>query len=369
MVKINTVQKAVKLFVPQTGAGRFVQKPELVSVFTEPSKIKYVHNVLEYKPRQITPQEVKSLFIDGKIEGGYLRDEMKRVKSKLLKSSFTDISNFKKWKHSVNLSKDLSESDLIEIADFMNMHNGRFMNVWKGYCPEDSIPNIEKLALFVRSIKRIDKLKFYKNLGENEWENCIDGIIRKPSEVVRALMEYKYDSSKINGAISYGTNSENIKHQIKVIEKFLDKQSLKHDMEVYRGEGNFGVFNSVGLDKDRNITLKDILEKFTKEIEGQKFSEKAADDFVDKSLLGQYIHQERFLSTAIAPEATEQYAKKIYWTIKVPKKTKASVIESYNVERESEAELLIQKGSQLLIKDAKYDFHNHRWNIWADLIQ
>ena len=186
---------------------------------------------------------------------------------------------------------------------------------------------------------------------------------------MRALMEYKLDSRKINNAISYGTNSREIKSQIKAIEKFLDKQSLKHDMEVYRGEGNFGVFNSVVLDKDKNITLKDVLEEFTKKIENQKFIEKAVDDFVDKSLLGQYIHQERFLSTAIAREATEQYAKKIYWTIKVPKKTKASVIESYNVERESEAELLIQKGSQLLIKDAKYDFDNKRWNIWADLMQ
>ena len=324
---------------------------------------------MEYKPRQITPQEVKSLFIDGKIDGGYLKDEMKRIKRKLLKSSFTDISNFKKWRHFVNLSKELSESDLKEIADFMNMHNGRFMNIWKGYCSEDSIPNIEKLALFVRSIKRIDKLNFYKNLGEKEWENCIDGIIRKPREVVRALMEYKYDSSKINGAISFGTSSEKIKHQIQAIEKYLDNQTLKHDMEVYRGEGRFDVFNSVVLDKEKNITLKDVLEKFTANIEEHKFNEKAVDDFVDKSLLGQYIHQERFLSTAIVPEATKQYAKKVYWTIKVPKKTKASIIESYNVERESEAELLIQKGLQLLIKDAKYDFDNHRWNIWADLKQ
>ena len=181
-------------------------------------------------------------------------------------------------------------TDLKEIADFMNMHNGRFMNIWKGYCSEDSIPNIEKLALFVRSIKRIDKLNFYKNLGEKEWENCIDGIIRKPREVVRALMEYKYDSSKINGAISFGTSSEKIKRQIQAIEKYLDNQTLKHDMEVYRGEGRFDVFNSVVLDKEKNITLKDILEKFTANIEEHKFNEKAVDDFVDKSLLGQYIH-------------------------------------------------------------------------------
>lgn len=82
-----------------------------------------------------------------------------------------------------------------------------------------------------------------------------------------------------------------------------------------------------------------------------------------------FVTQERFLSTAIEPEATEQYAKKVYWAIKIPKKAKASIIESYNVERESEAELLMQKGSQLLINDAKYDFDNHRWNIWADLVQ
>ena len=263
----------------------------------------------------------------------------------------------------------MSESDLIEIADFMNMHNGKFINVWKGYCSEDSIPNIEKLALFVRSIKRIDKLKFYKNLGENEWENCIDGIVRKPGEVVRALMEYKLDSRKINNAISYGTNSEEIKSQIKAIEKFLDKQSLKHDMEVYRGEGNFGVFNSVVLDKDRNITLKDLLEEFTKEIEAGKCNEKSIKDFAYNYMLPNIVTQSRFMSTAIEPGAIEQYAKKVYWIIKVPKKTKASLIESYNVERESEAELLIQKGSQLLIKDAKYDFDNKRWNIWADLKQ
>jgi len=74
------------------------------------------------------------------------------------------------------------------------------------------------------------------------------------------------------------------------IEKYLDNQTLKHDMEVYRGEGRFDVFNSVVLDKEKNITLKDILEKFTANIEEHKFNEKAVDDFVDKSLLGQYIH-------------------------------------------------------------------------------
>ena len=369
-MKVNTVKKAIDVFVPKTSAQRFIEKPEVVSIFQEDlGKIKYVHNVLEYKPRQTTPDEVKSLFIDGKLGDNYLKDEMKRIKWKLLKSSFSDISNFKKWRHSVSLSKKLTESDLVDIADFMNMHNGKFINIWRGTTAGDNIPNIEKLALFVRSIKRIDKLKFYKNLSEKEWENCITGIIKKPREVVRALMEYKYDSSKINGAISNGTNSQKIKDQIKAIENFLNTQSLKNDTTVYRGEGNFGIFGSVILDEKKNITLKDVLEDFTTGIEKGVYQQDTIDKFVNNILMKDAITQERFMSTAIEPRAIEPYAQKVYWTINVPKKTKASMIESYNVERESEAELLIQKGSQLLIKDAKYDFTNNRWNILADLKQ
>lgn len=53
------------------------------------------------------------------------------------------------------------------------------------------------------------------------------------------------------------------------------------------------------------------------------------------------IKQQRFMSTSIEPSAAEKYAQKVLWEINVPAKTKASFIEGYNVERESEAELLI----------------------------
>ena len=75
------------------------------------------------------------------------------------------------------------------------------------------------------------------------------------------------------------------------------------------------------------------------------------------------------MSTAIEQSAAEKYAEKVLWKIDVPAKTKASFIEGYNVERESEAELLIQMGSSLLIKEAKYDFDNKRWEIYANLVQ
>ena len=289
---------------------------------------------------------------------------MKRIKWKLLKSSLGDVSNFKKWRHSVSLSKKLTESDLVDIADFMNMHNGRFINLWRGTTAGDNIPNIEKLALFVRSIKRIDKLKFYKNLPEKDWENCITGIIKKPRDVVRALMEYKLDSRKINNAISDGTNSQEIKDQIKAIEKFLNTQSLKNDMTVYRGEGNFGIFGSVKL---KNGTLKDKLEEISEKLGNNNIKNNELNDFIEKFLSGKKVIQERFLSTTIDKEAGNMYAKRVLWKIHVPAKNKASMIESYNVERMSEAELLLQRGSSILIEDARYNKFKQRWEISASI--
>ena len=294
---------------------------------------------------------------------------MYRIKFRLFLHSFKSLKDLKLWLHSVDVSSNITKNDCSEIADFMNMHGGKFANLWRGYSQTDMIPNIEKLALFTRSLKRIDKLELYKNLDEKDWINCIDGIINKPLEVIRPLLEYKYDSREINGAISNGTTSQRVKNMINTITRFLDKQILKHDMTVYRGEGGFDVFNSVMLDENKKYTLKNALEKITSEIENGQISQNEIDEFIKAFMLKRNVTQERFMSTAIDSDAIEDYAKKVYWKINVPKGSKASLIESYNVERKSEAEMLIQRLSQLLIKDAKYDQKNKRWYIEADLVQ
>ena len=75
------------------------------------------------------------------------------------------------------------------------------------------------------------------------------------------------------------------------------------------------------------------------------------------------------MSTAMIAEDTEKYAKKVMWYLDLPRGTKCSFVEAYNVDRESESEILIQKGSDLFINDMKYDFEHHRWNIWATVEQ
>lgn len=368
-MKIQNVKKAINvLSTPQLGVVNFARKPEIISIF-DTGKLRYINNVVEYPTRKlISPDEVKELFVNGKIDGGELRNTMYRIKFRLFLHSFKSLKDLKLWLHSVDVSSNITKNDCSEIADFMNMHGGKFTNLWRGYSQTDMIPNIEKLALFTRSLKRIDKLELYKNLDEKAWINCIDGIINKPSEVIRPLLEYKYDSREINGAISNGTTSQRVKNMINTITRFLDKQILKHDMTVYRGEGGFDVFNSVMLDENKKYTLKNALEKVTSEIENNK-NNVDIKKFIEENMIEKYVTQERFMSTAIDTEAIEDYAKKVYWKINVPKGSKASLIESYNVERKSEAEMLIQRLSQLLIKDAKYDHKNKRWYIEADLVQ
>ena len=180
-------------------------------------------------------------------------------------------------------------------------------------------------------------------------------------------MQYKYNSTKINEAITFKDGSQRIVDYIKQIERFLEKQSTKSNLKTYRGEGNFWVFNNVKLENGK--TLKEVLDEVTKNIENKTLDKKGIEEFVNKFLTKKIIPQERFMSTAIIPEDTKKYAKKVLWHIDVPKGTKATFIESCNVERASESEVLIQKGSKFLINKADYDMVNHRWNIWATVRQ
>lgn len=82
---------------------------------------------------------------------------------------------------------------------------------------------------------------------------------------------------------------------------------------------------------------------------------KLAELYIGQNLKNKSITQSRFMSTAMIPSATEKYAKKVFWKIEVPAKTKGASIESFNIEREAESEFLAQRNSRLLVKGGKYD--------------
>ena len=81
------------------------------------------------------------------------------------------------------------------------------------------------------------------------------------------------------------------------------------------------------------------------------------------NIIKEWCNQSRFMSTAMNQKATDKYAQKILWKIKVPAGTKGASIESFNIEREAEAEFLLQRGSDLLIKNAKFNSKKRIWEI------
>lgn len=369
MASVSSVKPYIKLFAQKANAP-LVRKPQSVCIPVQDlCKLKpVVTDTLKFTTvKRVSIQDVKNLFPKGEIAADYIIKEMKNIKRELLFKSLTSIKDFKTWLHCADLSKRLKDFDYEQIAEFMNLHNGKYINVWKGYSKTDDVANINKLALFVRSISRINKLNFYKNLPEHDWEICMDGIINRPKEVIRPLMKYKFDSSKINNGISKGTLSKTIKEHIERIENFLDSQKIKYDVKAYRGEGTYWPFYAIKCND--NKTLKEAVEEFTQGIEDGKYSVQQIDEFVKKYLFDVKIQQSRFLSTAIEKEAGDRYAQKILWYLDIPKDTKGSMIECYNVERASEAELLLQKGSRMVINNARYDKDKHIWELWATVLQ
>ena len=76
-----------------------------------------------------------------------------------------------------------------------------------------------------------------------------------------------------------------------------------------------------------------------------------------------------FISTAMDKPCAEGYAKTVLWDIDVPQGTKGVQIEPYNVERKAEDEFLIQRGSKLAIKSARYDKTRKLWLLSAIIEQ
>ena len=127
---------------------------------------------------------------------------------------------------------------------------------------------------------------------------------------------------------------------------------------MHRGEGDFGIF-----DEQRIQMLK----KLEKGIKNNRISKYKIKEIL-KKIMSKNVDLSRFLSTAIFEEDAHNYAKKVLWHIKVPKGSKGSMIEGYNVERASESELLLQRKGYLKMHGLDYIFDKEMFEIWADYI-
>ncbi|WP_458353532.1 ADP-ribosyltransferase [Peribacillus frigoritolerans] len=122
------------------------------------------------------------------------------------------------------------------------------------------------------------------------------------------------------------------------IKSGLSKATVPHDMQVYRGT-DFRPFEGIfSINKYGNIDVE--------------------------SLIGKTIKDEGFISTAIVKESSFDY-KEVLWTINIPQGAKAAYVgDISNVP--DEAELLLNAGQELFIKEANEDA-NGKLHLILDL--
>ena len=364
----------VNLKTYKTNTTSIFENSTKISSIESPFKLPEGITFTKQPKRILKVDDIKQEFPLGEIEADFLVNEMREMKHRLFNESIPQwsllikdpISHLKKclhkyklYRHSAKLNTHIKKKEYNEIANYINLFDGRYIDIWHQIGELDGINNTHKLALFLRSIRRVKLIEKYKTLDRNSWEICMDGIINRPPYATPSVTRYKYTSSEINktsdGTIS-GTEQDNL--DCLILEKLLDSQRVRHDITVHRGEGDFGIFG------DKRIKM---LEKLEKGIKYNRISKYKIKEIFNK-LQEEDVASSRFLSTAIFEEDAHKYAKKVLWHIDVPKGSKGLMIEGYNVERASESELLLQRKGYLKMRGLDYVFNKEMFEIWADYI-
>ena len=317
---------------------------------------------------KVSPNDVKNLFELGKLEENYIVKAMKEQISNM-------IPEDKNVKHIINLNLELSENDYINIAELLNIHNGKYIKDF--ISKSNNIENIQKLALFSRMLDFTHQKNDFLKFNEDQWNIIAEGIIKKPKELIGAVIAYKFSSTNINNYLSRKALNEpiienkSIERNINDIDNFLKLFVTKKELLVFRGDLTFNILNSLEssngnkLGEELSLFTNNIMQKIEKVKETKnatllKSIEEEISAFVIKELQGQTIVQPRYFSSAMSQSAIKQYAKAIKWNIVVPEGINGASIESYNIERQGEAEFLMERNLKLRIFNAKFED-----NIWV----
>lgn len=367
MVNIKPIVNAVKLVTRKSSSltSKYAYRPQM-SVFS-PENLKSLR-IAKNEFRSCTDdnfsglKEIRSMFPTGKLEDNFFINDIKDLLGRIVTT-----------RRKIDLEPHLSMTDYSIMQKFIDMDGRRFVQQWKGFSNTDSIPNAQKLAIFTRTMRLTEQVKEFLSFNSNQWEIVYEGIIKKPRESIIPILEYKADSKFINNALSgFDKITPEMKNTIDRITEYLNSFTVKNDFIAYRGDETYNILSGIKVD-GMKISLPELIEKYSAIFQDMhihdKYNVNMVNDFAKRYLIAQKIYQPRFMSIGMTERATEKYAKKIKWKITIPKGTKGASIESYNVEREHEAEFLGQRNGALKIRGAVYEPKEGRWHFDATLEQ
>ena len=308
--------------------------------------------------RKISAEDIKRLFKNNKID---TNNNWYKTVSEFLAGVRTD--NYK-----IDLSPELTAQDYETMAMLINLKDGKYFDLWQTINPEDGIPNIQKLAIFVKTMKLTHQTLEYSNFNTNQWDIVVQDITTKPQDMIIPVLKYKLDSTPINNAISDKSylKNKNMKEIVEKIESYINLFEIKEHISVYRGDRSFNILKGCIFPNGEDIyyTIIQKTKEFKEAYKNDNYNAaevKRIEDLFSSNGNAIEITQDRFLSTAMFEEPIQNFAECIKWNLTIPPGTSGTSIEGFNIERLAEAEFLINKGSKLIITGAKYDPEKSLW--------
>lgn len=203
----------------------------------------------------------------------------------------------------------------------------------------------------------------YKNYSEM-FRNIITNPPKKGS-VLESFKQYKgLDCGKINGRLrgTYDLKDKKVDNEIKDLKKYIDTQVIKEPISLYRGEGT-DILEKVKMRDGSTVNFAQMLLDATKDKEKtQKLNEFLLDHDVVAT-------QPSFMSTTTNPFLAKDFGGgQIFWDLKTAPNTKACFIEPLQIKSPMyEDEVLVQAGSKIRIKEAKFDENQGIWFLRGEV--
>ncbi len=323
-----------------------VTKKNGVYIFKDTSTYGTMASLNISKP--IKTSEVKDMFPNGTIQDSYYINKV----------------------HKMDL--ELDSTDYKNIVALINKCDGKYRKLWESTFLLDKGRNIDKLAAFAKLIRKHGSLDFYLNMDERTWSVVVNNICQKQNNAVNAIYSYKINSTSINTALS----THNIYHPtgsyINNLTDYLNTQTINRRITSYRGEQYNASLKNLKLPNgmDAGQVLQTLVKKGA--------SKQEIANFVNKYLIGNAVKQERFMSTSLNRNFSEEWAKKdpaghsggnpngaILWKIDIPGETKGAFVEDFNTHHIEEYEVILQRDSYLVITGAHFDDVKNLWVIEA----
>lgn len=316
-------------------------------------------------PKAVTKEDVNNLFIKNgfkKNKNGQFYKKLTALEEQRIDARYGSKS--KKIKDYFNPNGQEIQKEFREFLDIGNNYNiakknfeGMFIafsNMYENMMQYDVTKNLFK--------QRPSYLQLVQNAAQTLPQN---------KDVVKSLEYYKGCGYKfINDALSSKlTPRPDTLSNIKDISSYIDTQCIKNPIKLYRGTG-YDALDNIKLSNGSKLNLGSIMRDAANKNDTKKIN-KIREYILDNKVKA---HNAGFLSTSLDKDIAKDFAKPtatsesgIIFELTTKPNTKGAYMEALGINNilTAENEVLLQKGSDITIKDCS--FVNGQWIVKGEV--